>query len=91
MMKRFAICALGALLVGCILNSGTVRADDDVDFATPVVTNSTPACADGSCAVATETVIARRRPVLNWFQERRPVRRVLRGAVRFVVGRRCCS
>lgn len=89
-MKTILISVLGALLLSGSLTEGAVRAADDIDFATPVVTDATPACVAGNCAVATESVIARRRPVVNWLQERRPVRRVLRGVVRFA-GRRCCS
>lgn len=89
-MKTILISVLGALLLSGSLTEGAVRAADDIDFATPVVTDASPVCVAGNCAIATESVIARRRPVVNWFQERRPVRRVLRGVARFV-GRRCCS
>ena len=89
-MKTILISVLGALLLGGSLTEGTVKAADDFQFATPVVSVATPACTAGNCAVATETASARRRPVVNWFQDRRPVRRVLRGAARFV-GRHCCS
>lgn len=89
-MKTILISVLGALMLGESLTEATASAADDIQFATPVVSDATPACTTGTCAIATETVSARRRPVVNWFQEKRPVRRVLRGAVRFV-GRRCCS
>ena len=93
-MKRFGLCVVAALLVGLGLSARESRAADDVEFATPVVTDYSPACAGGSCSAVSRAqhgtaFFERRRPVISWFQEHRPVRRVLRGTVR-VLGWRCC-
>ena len=95
-MKRFALCIAAALVLGLGMSSQETRADDDLQFATPAVTEAGTAatCEAGTCQT---TRIARtgvayhrsRRPIARWFQEHRPVRRVLRGAVR-LFGRRCC-
>ena len=93
-MKRFALCIVAALVIGLGMSGQETRADDDLQFATPARTETAAACEAGTCQA---TRVARsgvayhrsRRPVARWFQEHRPVRRVLRGAVR-LVGRRCC-
>gem|GEM_PF-7105430 len=95
-MKRFALCIAAVVVMGLAMSSQETRADDDLQFATPSVTEAaaTAACEAGTCQT---TNFARssvayhrgRRPVARWFQEHRPVRRVLRGAVR-LFGRRCC-
>ena len=93
-MKRFALCILAALVIGLGMSGQETRADDDLQFATPAVTETVAACEAGTCQATrfTRTGVAyhrSRRPVARWFQEHRPVRRVLRGAVR-LFGRRCC-
>ena len=86
-MRWFVLCI--ALLMGA-----PVQAADDLEFTTPVATETLPACDVGACSTVqfTHASVAYhrgRRPVARWFQEHRPVRRVLRAAVRFV-GHRCC-
>ena len=91
-MKRFVLCI--ALLLGIGLSGQLAQAADDLEFATPVVTAASPACDVGECSTA-QSVQSRvahhrgRRPIARWFQQRRPVRRALRAAVR-LVGHRCC-
>ena len=93
-MKRFAFCILAALVIGLGMSSKEALADDDLQFATPAVTEDAATCEAGTCQTtrSARTGVAyyrSRRPVARWFQEHRPVRRVLRGAVR-LFGRRCC-
>jgi hypothetical protein len=95
-MKRFVLCIAAVLMIGLGMSGQETRADDDLQFATPAMTEAgtAAACEAGACQT---TRIARtgvayhrsRRPIARWFQEHRPVRRVLRGAVR-LFGRRCC-
>jgi len=95
-MKRFALCIAAALMIGLGMSGQETRADDDLQFATPAVTEAgtAAACEAGTCQTTrfARTGVAyhrSRRPIARWFQEHRPVRRVLRGAVR-LFGRRCC-
>lgn len=95
-MKRFALCIAAAMVIGLAMSGQEMRADDDLQFATPAVTEAgtAAACEAGTCQTTkfARTGVAyhrARRPVARWFQEHRPVRRVLRGAVR-LVGRCCC-
>ena len=83
-MRRFVLCI-------ALLTCQHTWAADDLEFATPVETATSPACDVGECS-ATQSRIAYhrgRRPIARWFQERRPVRRALRAVVR-LVGHRCC-
>lgn len=95
-MNRIALCMAAVLVLGLGICSQETRADDDLQFATPAVTEAgtVAACEAGTCQTTrfARTGVAyhrSRRPIARWFQEHRPVRRVLRGAVRFF-GRRCC-
>ena len=95
-MKRFVLCIAAAMVMGLAMSSQETRADDDLQFATPAVTEAaaTAACEVGTCQTTNfaRTGVAyhrARRPVARWFQGHRPVRRVLRGAVR-LFGSRCC-
>lgn len=94
-MKRFALCIVTVVLMGVALSGQRAQAaDDDLDFATPVVTEASPACDIGECSTTrfahSHSAHHRgRRPIARWFQEHRPVRRFLRGTVR-LLGRRCC-
>jgi hypothetical protein len=93
-MKQFATCMVAALVVGLGMSGQHTLAADDLEFATPAVTEAAPACEAGTCQTTrfTRTGITyhrARRPIASWFQKHRPVRRVLRGAVR-LIGRRCC-
>ena len=86
-MKRFVLCL-------ALLTCQQTLADDDLKFATPAVTETSPAC-EVNGSTTTRFAHSRfahhrgRRPIASWFQEHRPVRRLLRGAVR-LVGLRCC-
>ena len=95
-MNRIALCMAAVLVLGLGMSSQETRADDDLQFATPAVAEAgtAAACEAGTCQTTrfARTSVAyhrSRRPIARWFQEHRPVRRVLRGAVRFF-GRRCC-
>jgi hypothetical protein len=95
-MKRFTLCIAAVVVIGLAMSGQETRAHDDLQFATPAVTEATvtTACEAGTCqtirfARAGVAFHRARRPVARWFQEHRPVRRVLRGAVR-LFGRRCC-
>ena len=86
-MKRFVLCI-------ALLTCQQTLAADDLEFATPVVTETSPACDDGACSTtqSAQSHVAHlhgRRPIARWFQQRRPVRRALRAVVTFV-GHRCC-
>ena len=91
-MKRFTVCIVTVVLMGVGVSGQQAQAADDLEFATPVVTEASPACDIGGC-FATRFAHSRiahhrgRRPIARWFQERRPVRRVLRGVARLVVHR----
>ncbi|MDP6718562.1 MAG: hypothetical protein QGF59_07940, partial [Pirellulaceae bacterium] len=82
-MKRFAVCIAAVVLMGFGLSGQQAQAADDLEFTTPIVTEASPACDIGGC-FATRFAHSRiahhrgRRPIARWFQERRPVRRVLR-------------
>jgi hypothetical protein len=91
-MKRFVLCI--ALLLGIGLSGQQAQAADDLEFATPVVVATSPACELGECSTAqsVQSHVAHhrvRRPIARWFQQRRPVRRALRAVVTFV-GHPCC-
>lgn len=93
-MKRFAVCIAAVVLMGVGLSGQQAQAEDDLEFATPIVTETSPACDIGECSTTrfANSHIAHhrgRRPIARWFRQHRPVRRFLRGAVR-LVGRRCC-
>ncbi len=81
-MKR----GLLAWLVVCatVVGGQAARADDEPKFATPVKEASAEACRDCQCAGDDEA--GPRRPVVRWLRERRPVRRVVRGVGRVLVG-----
>jgi hypothetical protein len=88
-MRQIVLCVAAMLVIGLGLDARETRAADDLEFATPVVTGYLPTCADGSCSAAHMTESARRRPIVSWFEEHRPLRRVVRGAAR-LIGNRCC-
>ena len=82
MMKRIPLAFAALLLVTSLVAPRQSHADDDLQFATPAVVEQAPACVDSQCQAATSTayVLQRRnRPVVRWFRQRQPVRRVLRG------------
>ncbi len=81
-MKR----GLLAWMVVCatVVGGQAARADDEPTFATPVKEASAEACRDCQCAGDDEA--GPRRPVVRWLRERRPVRRVVRGVGRVLVG-----
>ena len=82
MMKTLPLIFAVVLLASSLTAPPPAQANDDLDFATPVVVDQSPVCADSRCQTATSTtrVFERRnRPVVRWFRQRQPVRRVLRG------------
>ena len=86
-MRRFVLCF-------ALLTCQQTLAADDLEFATPVVTETSTACDVGECSTTqfAQSHVAHhrgRRPIAHWFQNRRPVRRALRAVVR-LVGHRCC-
>lgn len=91
-MRRFVLCF--ALLLGIGLGGQQAQAADDLDFATPVVRDVSPACDVGACS-NTRFAHSRpahyrvRRPIARWFQNHRPVLRVARGVAK-LVSHRCC-
>ena len=81
-MKTIPLVFAAVLLVSSLIAPRQAQADDDLQFATPVVVDQSPAFADSQCQAATSTVHVlqrRNRPVVRWFRQRQPVRRVLRG------------
>ena len=81
-MKRWLL----AWMVVCatVIGGQAARADDEPKFATPGTEARAEACRECHCAGA--DVAGPRRPVVRWLRERRPVRRVVRGVGRVLVG-----
>ena len=82
------------VLFVALLTSAQAQAADDLEFTTPVATETLPACEVGECSTAqfTHARVAgyrERRPIARRLRSRRPVRRVVRGVVR-LIGHRCC-
>ena len=100
-MKPTLFVMTAMLLFGISAVPQQADAQDDPQFATPAVVDATPAitsqsasCEAGVCRThgfaRTGVACHRRcRPVVRWFQERQPVRSVLRGVVRLIRPRRC--
>ena len=84
-MSRLVLCIV-------LLTGQQTLAADDLEFATPVVTEASPTCDNAGChatGFAHSRVVHQRgrRTIASWFRERRPVRRVLRGVAKLVVHR----
>ncbi len=83
-MKHGLLAWMVAIATVAGVGGHATRADDDPMFATPVKESRDGICGDCQCAGHTEA--GPRRPVIRWLRERRPVRRVVRGAGRVLVG-----
>ena len=92
-MRRILFCIAVLVLGSLVVAPRQAQAQDDLKFATPAIGDDSPACESGRCrATPVRTAYGhhgRRRPVVRWFREHRPVRRVLRGVARLVRPRHC--